>query len=90
MNTNNSESLAIRVKAFRLKQGFTQSELGERSKITQQHIAAIEGGKMDMRDSTIRRIAAALGVSPGRLYEGPIKVSRKGSKKVAAEGLEKV
>ena len=48
--------------------GITQAELAERCETSQQQIAKIEGGVVDPRLSTLRRIAEALGCEVADLF----------------------
>jgi DNA-binding XRE family transcriptional regulator len=47
---------------FRLKHGWSQAELAKRAETSQSYIARLEQGKIDPQMSTVRKIAAALGV----------------------------
>lgn len=51
------------LRAHRLRRGFSQSELAERASTSQSHIARVEKGSEDIRLSTARKIAIALGIS---------------------------
>ncbi len=54
---------------WRLKRNLTQSDLARETGIPQPNISRIEKGKLDITISTLKRIANALGVSPGVLLE---------------------
>lgn len=53
----------------RTKQGITQAQLAEAAAITQPNLSCIEKDKRDMTVSTLKRISAALSVSPARLLD---------------------
>jgi transcriptional regulator with XRE-family HTH domain len=58
-----------RLKAARDRRLLTQEELAERSGVHFTTISKIENGGT-ARQSTVRRLAAALGVDPSELVEG--------------------
>jgi transcriptional regulator with XRE-family HTH domain len=60
----------VRLREVRERKLLTQQELADRSGLTQTTISAIEVGKHEPRISTIRRLAAALGVEPEELVVG--------------------
>ena len=49
----------------------TQEELAERSGVTRSTISRLEDGLQEARPSTLRKLAAALGVEPGELIDWP-------------------
>jgi HTH-type transcriptional regulator, competence development regulator len=57
----------LRVARKRLK--LTQVQVAERSGVHSTEVSRIEAGKRDPRISTLRRLAAAVEVPPGRLLE---------------------
>lgn len=61
--------MKLRLKAVRERKVMTQRELAERSNVAQTTISALEIGKQDARPSTIRKLAAALGVEPEELVD---------------------
>ncbi len=65
---NNSICLAIRLK--RIEHGWSQDKLAEVADISRRQVSQIECGKVDMRVSTLEKIARALGerieLVPGR------------------------
>lgn len=65
MHVDGSKMRALRESKF-----LTQAELAELSGATESTINRIENGLQQPRISTIRKIAAALGVEPGELVEG--------------------
>lgn len=54
----------------RRRAGMTQEEVSDRSGVHPTEVSRIEGGNRDARVSTVFRLAAALGVSPGQLLDG--------------------
>jgi transcriptional regulator with XRE-family HTH domain len=61
-------TLGERIKALRLRQGLTQSELAERCKITQAAVSRLESGSMkDVETAIAKRLARALGTSVDHL-----------------------
>ena len=63
------EELAIRVKSLREDRGWTQTELGRRSNVPQSAIHYIESGIRNPRADTLRKLAAALGVTVAALLD---------------------
>lgn len=57
----------------RLRQAafLTQQELADRAGLTKASVNRLEGGRHRARISTVRRLAAALGVEPTELALGP-------------------
>lgn len=55
---------------WRMKKGLTQAAVAERTGISRPNLSAIEQGARDLTVGTLRRIAAALGTSPGALVDG--------------------
>lgn len=51
------------VAQLRLQKGWSQAELARRASTSQSYIARLEQGRTDPQISTVRKIAAALGVS---------------------------
>jgi transcriptional regulator with XRE-family HTH domain len=51
----------------RVEKRWKQKDLQEATKLSQRYLSAVEHDKVDPRLSIVRRIAAALGVSPGKL-----------------------
>ena len=56
-----------RLKQIRERQFLTQKELGEKAGISRITIARLEGAGEDARFSTVKKLAAALGVEPADL-----------------------
>lgn len=73
----------------RLRAGkFTQQELEAATRLDVQYIRKIERGRVDIKVSTLRRLANALGVAPGVLLRkarlSPAKPGRPRKRKVRA------
>jgi transcriptional regulator with XRE-family HTH domain len=58
-----------RLKALRERRALSQAELAEKAGITRATLSRLEGGAERPYPSTIRKIAAALGVEPGDLMD---------------------
>lgn len=63
--------LGFCVLCWRRRKGFSQEMLARRAGLPRSHLAMIEAGRLDPTVSTLRRIAAGLGTTPGRLLDGP-------------------
>ena len=61
--------MQVRLREIRERLFMTQAELAERSGVAESNISRIESGIQIPRISTIRRLALALGVSPGDLVD---------------------
>lgn len=61
------DSIAANVRRLRMRLGWTQQDLEERTGFDIRFVQRIERGKVSMRVETLVRLAAALGVSPGVL-----------------------
>jgi transcriptional regulator with XRE-family HTH domain len=59
-----------RLKELRIERALTQEELGERAGIGKNTVNRLEQDKTDPRPSTLRKLAAALGVAPAELLRG--------------------
>ncbi len=59
----------MNLKRLRLRKALTQRELAEKSGVALATINRIETGLQKGRISTIRKLAAVLGVDPGELLE---------------------
>lgn len=72
MPREESQSVVARlVKVLRLRRGLTQEGLAFRSGLSISLVARVEQGrKLDLRLSTVDKLAAALGVSPAELLGG--------------------
>jgi transcriptional regulator with XRE-family HTH domain len=56
-----------RLRELRQRAFLTQVELGERAGMSEATVNRLESGKHDARISTVRKLAAALGVEPSEL-----------------------
>lgn len=59
-----------RLKELRVEQALTLRDLGERSEVAYDTINKLELGRRPAHASTIRKLAAALGVEPRELMKG--------------------
>lgn len=59
-----------RLKALRLERGWSQEELATESDISKNYIGEIERGENNVSIHYIARLAEALGVSLGELFDG--------------------
>jgi transcriptional regulator with XRE-family HTH domain len=57
------------LKAARKRLGLTQEQVAERSGVHPTEVSRIEAGKRDLKVSTLKRLAAAVEVPPGRLLD---------------------
>jgi transcriptional regulator with XRE-family HTH domain len=64
------DDLGKNLRAARRRRGLTQEEVSELSGVIQSDISLIERGERDPRAATIRKLAAAVDVSPGELFDG--------------------
>lgn len=74
--------LGARIKALRHERGLLQKQLAEKAGLTASMVSQIESGRLTPTLPTLRKVAAALGVSVAELLEPPasgrsISVSRK-------------
>lgn len=70
--------MLVKLREVRLRQMVTQAELAQRTGIMEATISRIENGTQRPRISTIRKLAAALGVSTDELVElGPEDITGK-------------
>jgi transcriptional regulator with XRE-family HTH domain len=74
-------ALGARIKALRTERGLRQNELAQKAKLTPSLLSQIESGKLTPSLHTLGRLAAALGVPIGALFEqapnGRIHVGRR-------------
>lgn len=62
-------SLGTNLREAREKLGLTQEQVAERSGVHATEVSRIEAGKRDPQVSTLRRLAEAVEVKPGRLLD---------------------
>ncbi len=65
----NVGDLGSNLRAARKKLGLTQEQVAERSGVHPTEVSRIEAGKRDPQVSTLRKLAAAVEVSPGELLD---------------------
>jgi transcriptional regulator with XRE-family HTH domain len=58
-----------KIRLLRRRKGWNQREMAARAGVTQATIVRLERGAVDANISTIRKVAEALGVSPGELLD---------------------
>jgi transcriptional regulator with XRE-family HTH domain len=61
--------LGTNLREARERLGLTQEQVAERSGVHATEVSRIEAGKRDPQVSTLKRLAAALEVAPGRLLD---------------------
>jgi len=67
-NIDNIVAVALLLKQWRERRGWSLRQLGERSGVSFANISNIEAGKLDPRLSTLERLARALGISVRDLF----------------------
>ena len=67
-NIDNIVAVALLLKQWRERRGWSLRQLGERSGVSFANISNIEAGKLDPRLSTLERLARALGISVRGLF----------------------
>jgi transcriptional regulator with XRE-family HTH domain len=63
------EQIGPRIRDARERAVLSQGELAVKAGISQNALSQIETGKSQPRMSTIRKVAEALGIEPGRLMQ---------------------
>jgi transcriptional regulator with XRE-family HTH domain len=63
------DRIGMRVKEYRERRRLTQEALAERARISRTYLARLETGKHDPTASVLDRLAKALRVKVGRLFE---------------------
>ena len=63
--------MRIKLREWRLRKVMTQEELAKLSGVTEATISRLESGQHEARISTVRKLAAALGIEPHALVSGP-------------------
>lgn len=67
------DAVKIRLREWRLRKVMTQAELAERTGMTEATISRLESGHQDARISTVKKLAAGLGIEPTELIvEGKV------------------
>lgn len=62
--------LGKNVKLARVEAEMTQERLALEAGTTRSHISGVEAGQINASCATIFKLATALGVAPGRLFDG--------------------
>lgn len=62
-------NLGKNLRAARKKLGLSQEAVAQRSGVQAGEVSRIERGKRDPQVSTVEKLAAAVEVSPGRLFD---------------------
>lgn len=75
---------------WRLHRGLTQVQLAQAARIPRPNLSAIERGKREVSLSTLRALAAALGVRPGALVDGQPPVAPIDPRTVSRQALERI
>jgi transcriptional regulator with XRE-family HTH domain len=75
--------MRVKLRSVRERLFVTQEELAERTGMSRATISRIESGQQRPRISTVRRLAAALGVSPEELIDWEHEESPEEGKAVA-------
>jgi transcriptional regulator with XRE-family HTH domain len=71
MPTMDAVKIGGKLRRLRERRLLTQAELGARAGVNRDQVSRIERDEVDPRFSTIRKLAAALGVDPAELIEDP-------------------
>jgi len=61
--------MALRLREIRQRKALSQQDLAERAGVGEATICRIEQGRVRPRPSTLRKLAAALGIAPEELTE---------------------
>jgi len=61
--------MALRLRQIRQRKALSQQDLAQRAGVGEATISRIEQGRVRPRPSTLRKLAAALGVAPEELTE---------------------
>jgi transcriptional regulator with XRE-family HTH domain len=64
-----ARQLAVGIRGLRLRRGLSQVDLAARAGVNRTVIINAENGRRQIRPSTVRKIARALGVTPTELWE---------------------
>ncbi len=62
------KEFGLRLKIYRLKQNFTQAQLGEMIDISEHRISQIENGKCNLTLKTVNKISNALNIQAVKLF----------------------
>lgn len=84
------QRLGARIASLRLGRGLTQTQLGELTGYSQQHVLSFEKGRRRVPVSALPDLAAALGVSIEELLGTAPKPSKRGPSPVLQKQLERL
>lgn len=73
-----TETLGRHIRAFRLQRGITASELARRSEVSTSLISQVERGISSPSIDVLQRIARALSIHIGALFDGPTPTNAEG------------
>ena len=59
-----------RLRPLREREALTQRELADKAGVTQSTVQRLEAGLQEVRPTTLRKLARALGVKPADLVDG--------------------
>lgn len=63
------QRVGINIRYWRQKRGLSQEEFAERAELHPTYVSGIETGKRNPTVKIIERVAAALDVNPGELFD---------------------
>lgn len=79
---------------WRTERGLTQEELARRAEVSRPNLSGMERGRREVSLQTLRRLASALGITPGFLVDGVGPLSRPLSRllsgRFSREALERI
>ncbi len=64
-----NKKFANKIKELRVRKGFSQAELSDKSGLSLRTIQRIENGETEPRGDSLKRLTAALGVSPDEIVD---------------------
>jgi len=67
-----NKELAQRIKGLRIRSGYSQEELAEKSGLSLRTIQRVENGETDPRGDSLKRIALVFGVNPDEIMDWTI------------------
>jgi transcriptional regulator with XRE-family HTH domain len=67
---NVAEQFGENLKRHRARAGFSQEEIGVRASLHRTEVSQLERGLRHARVDTAAKLAGALGIEPGELFEG--------------------
>lgn len=75
---------------WRTERGLTQEELARMAEISRPNLSGMERGRREVSLRTLRRLASALGITPGFLVDGVGPLSLRLSGRFSREALERI